>query len=389
MKVAQLILLSNWWRRLLVITIALGLLACSTLDIDPADLPAPLADVERAEVLRELWSAATGSGTKGQFLSLRPLILAGRVIVANADGEVAAYDNTNGEQLWRTATGIVLSGGVGGGDNLVVVGGSEGEVVALNYHDGSELWRVTLSSEVLAAPGVANDIVVVRSVDGRVTGLAARDGARLWVFSRTVPVLTLRGTSAPLSANKQIFVGFDSGHLVALNSEDGRVLWESTIAEPKGRSELERIVDIDADPVLFGNTLYVAAAQGRVVALDTARGQLIWARDIPSRAGIGVDRDHLYLTDEESVVWCLDRNNGTALWRQVALRNRNLTAPTPYGALIVVGDSEGYLHLLAQDDGHLVGRYSLDSSPILTAPILRGALLYALGSRGFLAALRD
>jgi len=269
------------------------------------------------------------------------------------------------------------------------VGGAEGEVVALNYRDGQEKWRVTLSSEVLAPAAVADDIVVVRTVDGRVSGLAAHDGTRLWVFSRTVPVLTLRGTSAPLIAGDRVFVGLDSGHLVALNLEDGRVLWESTIAEPKGRSELERIVDVDADPVLKGGTLYAAAAQGRVVALDADNGQIIWSREIPSTTGIAVDRAHVYVTDDESVVWCLERNSGAALWRQVALRNRGLTAPVAYGGGVVVGDQEGYLHTLNQEDGKIAGRYYLKGSPIFTAPITHGALLYAIGSSGFLSVLRE
>jgi outer membrane protein assembly factor BamB len=177
--------------------------------------------------------------------------------------------------------------------------------------------------------------------------------------------------------------------LVALGLQDGRGLWEAAVALPKGRSELERMVDIDADPVLFGDTLYVAAFQGRVVAVDAESGQLRWSREISSIAGLGVDRDHVYVTDEDSVVWGLDRSTGSALWRQEALRSRALTAPTPYGDAVLVGDLEGYLHALARDDGRLLGRVRLDSSPVLAAPVSQGAVLYAASSGGTVTALRD
>ena len=351
----------------------------------PSPLPSLAADTAGLQVL---WTASGGVGAHKQFLRLHPLVGDGQVIVSNADGEIAAYRTTNGESLWRTATNITLSGGTGGGDGLIVVGGTKGEVVALDRKDGKEHWRAELSSEVLAPPGVVDEVVVVRTLDGRVTGLSAINGSRLWVFSRTVPVLTLRGVSTPLIANDRVFVGLDSGQLVTLSLHDGRVLWEATVAVPKGRTELERMVDIDADPILFDGTLYVAAFQGRVVAVDPESGQLHWARTISTATGIAADRDHIYVTDDESVVWCLDRTTGSALWRQETLRNRDLTGPTAYGDLVLVGDLEGYLHALNREDGRIVGRFSLESKPVLTAPIVHGDVLYATGSGGAIAALK-
>ncbi len=370
------------------------LAGCSTIGdwfaADTTAIPSPLPEVASAKgALQTAWSVSGGVGTDKQFLRLRPLIQGGQVMVANADGEVVAYDATSGGQLWRTATGTPISGGVGGGDGLVIVGSSKGEVVALDLKDGKEHWRTTLSGEILAPPRASGGVVVVRTLDGNVTALSATNGNRQWVFSRTVPVLTLRGVSAPLIVRDRVYVGLDSGQLVTLGLHDGHEIWEAAVAVPKGRSELERMVDIDADPVMFGGLLYVAAFQGRVVAVDPDSGQLSWSRAISTATGIGVDHDHVYISDDESVVWCLDRTSGSALWRQEALRNRDLTSPTPFGDGVVVGDLEGYLHSLSREDGHIIGRFSLEGKPILTAPVVQGATLYAVGSGGTIAALKQ
>jgi len=355
---------------------------------DTNALPTPLEPLSE-QVLKPLWRVSGGSGTQKQFLRLRPIALESRVVVANSDGGVVAYDSFNGNLLWKAETGISLSGGTGGGEGLVIVGGSKGEVVALQLKDGSERWRTGVSSEVLAPPAASEGIVVVRAVDGRVTALSAPNGTRLWTFSRTVPVLSLRGTSAPRIAAEKVFIGLDSGRLTAIGLRDGHELWDAAVAVPRGRSELERMVDIDADPILFRDTVYVSAFQGRIMAIDAETGQPRWARDISSSAGLGVDRDRVYVTDETSVLWALDRSTGSVLWKQEGLKNRALTAPVSYGDNIVVGDLEGYLHTIRRRDGEIIGRLSLDGYPILAAPITQGAVLYATSSAGTLAALRD
>ncbi len=384
-------------RRSAVLAMLTWLAGCSTISewfaadttIPPAPLPPISTPLSTSQGIgHSLWTTSSGVGTAKQFLRLRPLLLDGQVIVSNADGEVVAY-STSGTQLWRTATNLPLVGGTGGGDDLVVVGSTKGDVVALSRQDGKERWRTSISGEVLAPPRVSEGVVVVRSLDGNVMGLSALNGTRQWVFSRTVPVLTLRGVSTPLIAEGRVFVGLDNGQLITLSLHDGHLLWEAVIAVPKGRSELERMVDIDADPVLFEGTLYVAAFQGRVVAVDPENGQLRWSRILSTATGIAVDRRHVYATDDESVVWCLDRSTGSALWRQDALRNRDLTGPTAYGSTVWVGDLEGYLHVINQEDGRILARTSLEGKPILAAPVVQGSVLYAVGSGGAVAAFKE
>ncbi len=374
-----------------------SLTGCSTLhdwfysrsgkEVPPS--PLPKVSDQGAQPFIPLWTGSAGNGTGKQFLHLAPLVLEGRLLVASADGRVAAYEIATGKLAWETQTEIPISGGTGGGDGLVVVAGTKGEVVTLDLTNGRELWRTTLSSEVLSPPKVADGVVVIRSIDGRVAGLAANNGNRLWVFNRNMPTLSLRGTSAPILAPGRVFIGLDSGRLIALGLRDGRLLWETPVAQPKGRSELERLADIDADPVLMGTTLYVVSYQGRVMAIDGENGQVRWSKDMSSVAGLGVDRDMVFVSDDEGIIWGLERRTGAALWRQDAFKGRSPTAPTPYGNAIVLGDFEGYLHAVSREDGRIVAQTRIDSSPLYVPPLLHAAVLYAVSSGGTVAALRD
>jgi outer membrane protein assembly factor BamB len=260
--------------------------------------------------------------------------------------------------------------------------------VALNQDDGAEAWRAQVSSEILAAPRGAEGVVVVRTVDGKFTGLDARSGERLWVYSHTVPVLTLRGTAAPLLVQGVAIAGLDTGKLLVLSLRDGQPRWEKSIAPPRGRTELERMVDIDSEPRIAESVLYVTAYQGNITAIDLRSGNTLWSRDFSSYAGLDVDGRRVYISDNDDAVWALDRRNGGALWKQAELTGRKLSAPVASEDYIVVGDFEGYLHWLNKDDGKVVGRVRADSKGIATAPIVRGGNLYVLGKGGTLSAFR-
>ncbi|WJW76268.1 outer membrane protein assembly factor BamB [Thiohalobacter sp. IOR34] len=378
--------------RLLLGMVLLGLAGCSWLpgsEEDNAEPPAELQPITASEVtLRPLWKRDLGDGTGGQFIRLRPALDGGRLFAADNKGRVVAFEAESGAPLWSVETGIAVSGGVGVGEGLVLVGGDEAEVVALDWRDGSEVWRSTVSSEVLGAPAAAGGVVVVQSVDGNLTGLDAASGERLWVFDRTVPVLSLRGTSSPVLVEGYAITGFASGKLVALELKRGLPLWETAVAVPRGRSELDRMVDIDSPPVVRGGLIYSVTYQGRVAAVQGGNGRLIWARDMSSFAGLAVDFRQLYVSDASSDIWALDRRNGAALWRQDALHNRMITAPVVAGDQLAVGDFEGYLHLLSRSSGEIQARVRVDDAGILAPPVVDGDRLYVFGNGGTLAAYR-
>jgi outer membrane protein assembly factor BamB len=374
--------------RLCATLMATVLAGCASFlpDKDNTEPPAPLPEFEPSVRLHTLWQKDTGVGVDEQFVKLVPAVYGDVVVIADRKGMVRALDAGTGTGVWTRETGAPLSAGPGIGDGLVLVGTSDAEVIALDTRAGEIAWRAEVSSEVLSVPRIDRDVVVVQTVDGNVTALNAEDGSQRWIYDRSVPTLTLRGTSSPVLAGGLVLAGFASGKLAALGLDDGRVLWEASIAVPRGRSELERMVDLDADPVVMGNIVFVASYQGRVAAVDISSGRTVWSRDMSSYAGVAVDYSQLYVTDEHSEVWALDLANGGSLWKQDRLRARSLTAPEYYADYVALGDFEGYIHLLSRIDGRLAGRTRVDSSGILAHPVAVGGILYVYSKDGTLAA---
>jgi outer membrane protein assembly factor BamB len=250
----------------------------------------------------------------------------------------------------------------------VLLGTRDAEVIALNESDGAELWRSRLSSEVLSVPQVQGETVVVHTIDGKLYGLDVESGAQQWEYDRTVPVLTLRGNSSPVIDGSSVIAGFASGKLVNLDLYSGDPRWETLVTPPRGRSELERIIDIDADPVIYDGIIYVCTFQGEVAALSMDTGVVLWRRPVSSHAGLSADWRHVYVSDAKDQVWALDPHTGAGLWKQDKLLNRRLTAPAILDDYVLVGDLEGYVHWLSYEDGSLMARTRVGNAPI-SAPL--------------------
>lgn len=353
---------------------------------DNSEPPTPLTELENQINVTQLWSRSVGSGTEDKRLGLRTAVAGDVAYAAGRKGDVIAVELATGEQRWRAETGAAVAAGPGYGDGLVMIGTTDARVLALRADNGELVWDVQVSSEVLAAPQSADGVTVVHTIDGRVTGLSASDGKRLWIYDRNAPVLTLRGTSAPALEQGIAVAGFDSGQVTALALRDGRSLWERSIAIPSGRSELERLVDIDADPVIADGVVYVTTFQGRIAALSLEAGQLLWAREMSSYAGMAVGQNELFVTDDTGQVWALDRRTGATFWKQDKLRYRSVTRPAAIGEYVVVGDFEGYLHWLSQEDGRIVARTRADASGISAPPVAVSGELLVLAENGELSA---
>jgi outer membrane protein assembly factor BamB len=348
--------------------------------------PAPLVEFQQTVNVVKLWSEGTGSGTDEQYLKLSPVVADQRIYAVDTDGRLTAMDATNGQQIWSKDIDARITGGPGYGEKTVLVGTSEGYVMAFNADNGKKLWRVPVSSEVLSAPQRKGDTVVVRTVDGKVFGLNAENGERQWVYDRSVPPLTLRGTSNPVIDGDTVIAGFDGGRLAALDLGSGRVLWETRVATAKGSSELERMVDIDSEPIVIDGVIYVASFQGQLAAVREDSGRLLWSRDISSYAGFSADTANIYVTDADSNVLAYDRYTGSVLWKQKKLHNRAVTAPAVIGNYLVVGDLAGYLHWMDKRDGHFVARTRVSDERIIAAPLVVGSIVYAYDTDGELAA---
>ena len=373
----------------LLATVIVFVSGCSTISriTEKSEEIPELEELEPTAEISTAWSRNVGADHDRQYLRLRPFVADAVVYAAGPEGDIAAVESASGDVLWRTDTDARISGGVHVIDGLVVVGTLDGEVIALSAADGTERWRARVSSEVLASPSGDGDVLVVRTIDGKLYGLSAPDGQQRWVYDRTVPALTLRGTSAPIVVGNLVIAGFDSGRLVALDLREGRTFWESRVSVPRGKTELERIVDIDAEPIVIDDIVYAVTFQGQLVAVDLSSGEILWRRDLSSFVGISADLDHLYVTDDQSVIWALDRSSGRSLWRQESLTKRHVTNATVFGPYLAVGDVEGYIHILDRVDGVIVARVEIDSDGFTTAPVVDGQHLIAHGRGGTLAAI--
>jgi outer membrane protein assembly factor BamB len=350
--------------------------------------PAPLVDFQPSVEVRTLWDLDIGAGSDDQAIALRPAVQGGRLAIADARGRVQMLDAQTGSRVWEGNVRVPVSAGPSLGAGLAVVGTTTGEVMALDAQDGTLRWQTRVSSEVLSPPAIARGVVAVRTGDGRLFGLDAASGRRLWVFDRPVPVLSLRGTGAPVIAGDAVVAGFDGGRLAAVTLLEGRPLWEARLGEARGRSDLDRVTDVDAAPVVVDEAVYGVASRGFVAAFELASGKPFWQREMASTAGLAVDGRALYVVDERSHVYALDRFSGRGVWRQTQLQARGLTAPTIVGRYVVVGDREGYLHWLRREDGELAARYRVDSAGFYSAPEAASGVLYAYGRGGTVEALR-
>ena len=345
---------------------------------EPKDPPMELVEIKSTAEAKVLWHAAVGNAEAYDFT---PAHDGSAVFAASADGTVVRLDAVTGQQVWRIAAGEKLSGGVGAGENLVLVGTPKGMVLAFDQN-GKPLWKSRVSSEVLSAPKVAAGVVVVRSGDSRIFGLDAVDGKRKWVYERATPALSLRSAAGVVLDGGAAYVGFAGGKLVALKADDGKVLWEATIAQPKGATEIERIADITSLPVVDGSMVYGVAYQGKIAGIDRTSGRVMWNRDISSYTGMAAEDGRVYVTQSTGSVYSMDYSSGKTYWRQGGLLNRQVSAPQPLGSYTAVGDVEGYVHFLSREDGAFSARIKTEGSPVM-------AQLVDLGSSTVLAQTRS
>jgi len=381
--------------RLLTVAVAGGLLlgGCSTLNnafdvINPfsssGQKMSPLPELGAgSQAGRSVWSIGVGKSGSATF---SPAIVGNAVFVADQKGSV--YRVEDGRVVWKIDAGQSLSAGVGADSSMVVVGTAKGLVLAFDAESGKPLWQAQVSSEVLAAPAVSSEGVAVRSGDNRIFMFDVRDGARKWMYERPMPALSVRIKGAPVFADRYVFAGFPGGKLIALSMENGAPVWEGAVAQPKGTTELDRVADIVASPAIDGTQICAVAFQGKVACFDMGQGgALIWSRDLSSASGLVLDGRYLFVTDDQGVVYGLDRLSGSSLWKQDKLRYRGVSAPAVRGNVVAVADVEGYVHFLSREEGAFVGRLKTDGSAVRAQPLLLGNSFLTQSSGGDVRAI--
>ncbi|HEX5162852.1 MAG TPA: outer membrane protein assembly factor BamB [Steroidobacteraceae bacterium] len=373
---------------LLVAAAALALSACDKKD-KKVDEPAELTDIASPTVrVDKVWGASVGGGGKKLRLGLGVAVSGDRLYAAGMDGEIAAFDIKNGRPVWRTKTKLELTGGTGASSDLVVVGSSDGLVLALSAADGTERWRSDVHGEILSAPAVGEKEVVVRTVDGKLRALAAVDGAEIWTAEQQIPRLTLRGAATPVIAGELAISGFDNGRVLAVNVADGTTVWDSPVSPAHGRTELDRLNDIDAAVKVLGEEVYVVGFQGRAAMLALDSGQVWWTREVSSYRGVDVDDDQMYVSTSNGELVALKRRSGVEVWRNDSLKFRSLSAPAVVGDHVVVADLEGYVHWFDRATGTIAGRSKAAGDRVTNAPVAVSDTVYLINDRGEVSALR-
>jgi outer membrane protein assembly factor BamB len=365
----------------------LFLAACSTLwERDNTPPPSPLVQFTPKIKPRQLWDTRINFGLLHEDIKFKPIIAGNDIIIANQTGTITGLNKTTGRIQWTTDVKASISGGVAADDQLIVVSTKNGNVIALSRADRRQLWKASMNSEILAAPTLSQNVVIVKSIDGKVAAFGSTTGQLLWRHQEIEPNLILRGASTPQLAPGALIVGYASGRVEKLALRDGHTMWSQTITLPEGAFAIQRMIDIDADPVVLNNQVFAASYQGRIAGLNLGSGRIFWDHEISSYAGIAADEARVYVSDAKSHIWAFDQRNGRIVWKQTQLEARKITGPVLVGPYVVVGDAEGVLHWLNTEDGNFAGRVQVSGTPILTKPAVDNKTVYAITKDGYLTA---
>jgi outer membrane protein assembly factor BamB len=396
-------------KRALILLLTATVIGCASFknlfnDVKKENLepPTPLTEFTPTLTIHKLWDERVGHGAGDSGARVAPAYAEGKLFVAGVDGEIAALDAASGRTLWRKSFGkrhgfllhrgqnsVRWAGGPSVEGDLLVVGSLEGTVQALDAGNGAERWQAQVSSEVIAPPALAEGMVVVRTNDGRVYGLDARDGGRKWVYDRsTVPVLSLRGNAAPRIAEGVVFAGEDNGKVVAMTLAEGKPIWEQTLSPGEGRTEIERLQDVDGTLTIANGVVYAAGYHGQVAALIAQSGRPLWSHALSSYTGVTIATTQAFVVDADSTVWALELRTGTSNWKQEALKYRWLSPVAANDDVVVCGDLEGYVHWLAASDGKLVARTRLGKREIRAQPLVVGDTVFVEDVDGVVGAYR-
>jgi outer membrane protein assembly factor BamB len=371
-----------------VLALTLCLLAACSKNKNP-EQPAKLAPIRATLRVKHLWSASVADrGAKRLRLGLGLAVDGDRVFASGYRGEVAAFDLRTGDRIWRTKTRLPLGGGPAARGNLVVVGATDGHVTALNAADGKRLWTVLINGAVIAPPAISDNVIAVRSVDGKLRGLSPTDGHELWEASQDVPQLSLRGTSTPVIVGDLIICGFDNGKVLAVNASDGSQVWIATVSAPHGRTDIERLADVDGPVYVAGKDVYAVGYHGNVTMLALENGQTWWSHEASSYRGLAMDADAVYMSTADGQVVALNRSNGAVIWRQPALAYRGLTTVAVSDDAVITADFQGYVHFLDKRTGAFIARERDGRLRISNPPITEGNEVVVINDGGRISAYR-
>ncbi len=348
----------------------------------------PLAPVTSSVPVNTVWYKHINASTKIDFTKFTPAVDGSQLFASDVNGDVGSFQLNNGSDNWRTRLKKAASGGVAVGGGAVYVPTVNGELYALNEQNGAVLWHVTLPDQSNTAATYANGQVYVKTIDGKLVALNASNGQTVWTYDEGATELQLLGSSRAVVSGNTVIAGFSDGKVDAINANNGQLIWQTIVATPQGFSDVSQMVGVFADPVISGNAVYVASYHGTISALDLSSGRMIWQHPISNYAGIAVDDDSVFATNTGGTIFAYSKDDGTVLWKQSALHGRELSGPAINGSNIVLGDNEGNVHWLSEQDGHFTARTFVGKSPIAVTPLVVSGNVIVLSQNGNVFVLR-
>ncbi|MFT5082714.1 MAG: outer membrane protein assembly factor BamB [Lentisphaeria bacterium] len=361
------------------------LAACSSNKEKEEDKVAKLVKFTNTISVDRVWKASSGSSSGRRYKQIVPIVVNDVVYSADATGAVFAFHKESGKRLWKTDLDVKISGATGAGFGLVMVGTIDADVVAIDATNGEVKWTSKASSEVLSAPATNGSIVVAQTIDGRVFAYDAKTGETRWSYDHLTPILSLRGTSGPVVTTTQVICAFDNGQIVSFSALDGSRLWEARVAQPKGKTDLERIVDIEGNVVVDSGVVYAVSYQGNVAALARGKGNPIWSKTASSFYPVAVDQGKVFVSTDKSKVIAYNAASGDVLWENNQLQNREINGPAVIGDYVAVIDKDDYMHVMSQQDGSFVYRFKPKGDKFKSPMVSDDGKLYILSDDSVLS----
>ena len=364
--------------------VALVLAGCSSTGDEIK--PSALVKFSAEKNIKVLWSKDIGTSFGDKYHQLTPGVAGKSIIVTDVSGKVSSYDLKTGATLWSTDLDVSIGSGVGANASTAIVSTYSGDVIALDTDTGEIRWQVPVGGEVVSKAQLNTEITVLRMINGDIVALDLATGEQRWVYASNQPNLTLRGTTSPMVALDATLTGLDNGKFVALDNANGDILWQKRISVAKGKSDIERLTDIDGMPVLYKNVIYIPSYRGNLTAINPFTAEVVWRKPYSTYRGLAAGNNTIYLSADNDVVHAVDAQSATEVWRQDLLLNRSVTSPATLSGQVVVGDTQGYLHFLAQEDGRFVARYKVGGA-LVGDLLVKNKVLYALSNNGRLTAM--
>lgn len=359
--------------------------ACSSSPAKPQAGELPVLPAKSIR-LDDRWSVSVGDGAGKEVVNLEPAVQAPAVFAASRDGVIKSIGRATGTVRWKVKLPVGIIGGVAVSNDAIAVGTDQADLLLLSTRDGKQLWKAPLGASLLSVPRMTANEVVVQTHDGRIQVFERATGKSRWKFDTPVPPLSLRGNASPVISGDKLFAVSGQGDLYQLDLATGLPIWQTRVTSSRGRGEIERLMDIDGDLVLDSNgTLYTAGYQSQLTATDTQQVRRRWQINVSTAQSVAYDAAHVYAVDADGTMAAINKITGALVWKQEALKGRKLLTPVVWRGIVVVGDSEGWLHLFSPVDGAPRGRERASRDPLMSV-IVDAPQLLTLNVKGKLRA---